>query len=223
MKKTLVALTLALAWSASSFAHEAHTGGESRHPAPAEQAQPASRPDGGEPDLFNEHGGRHPGVQAEEKQMPERPLTAFPTWHPIVVHFPVVLLLVASFLFVAGLLRQSRDWQLIGIAAVWLGFLGAAAAAYLVHPHATGLTNAAKEVLERHEFLAETTVSLSGAASLLGVLCLTGGLRPRVLLNLLLATLLIACAVSVSLTGHAGAQLTHLHGVGPQGHFLEPH
>ncbi|MBD1208588.1 MAG: hypothetical protein H9535_09165 [Ignavibacteria bacterium] len=33
----------------------------------------------------------------------------------------------------------------------------------------------------------------------------------------------VATAVAVAVTGHHGAKLTHIYGVGPQGNFLETH
>gem|GEM_PF-5308898 len=33
----------------------------------------------------------------------------------------------------------------------------------------------------------------------------------------------VATAIVVAITGHHGAKLTHIYGVGPQGDFLETH
>lgn len=69
----------------------------------------------------------------------------FPNLHPMVVHFPIVLLLFAVILQLIQLfvLKRSLDWVILLV--IGSGFIGAYAAGTLVHPHTEGLTEMAKK------------------------------------------------------------------------------
>lgn len=103
-----------------------------------------------------------------------------------------------------------------------MGFVGAWVAGKYVHPHTHGLSEQAKWVLEQHDLYADWTVWLSLAALVLKSVAFF--LRRQLLaLEIGLALLLAGAAYSVTQTGHFGAQLVHVEGVGPKGEFLESH
>lgn len=144
----------------------------------------------------------------------------FPNKHPLIVHFPIVLLLVAAAVALSNIffLRKELDW--IVTIATLIGFATAFYATEFAHPHTTGLTDHAQLVLDQHDLYADWTVYLGGAGLLIQVLSqfLFKGRRWSVFVAALILT---GTAYAVAMAGHYGAQLVHIEGVGPQGRYLE--
>lgn len=144
----------------------------------------------------------------------------FPTMHPLVVHFPVVLLPVALLLQLLSFFYRKEGVHLAVWLCLLLGFAGAWIAGEYVHPHTHGLSAQAQWVLDQHDRFADWTVWLSLAALVLKSATLW--LRRQVLAIEVATVLVLAGAAwSVTEAGHYGAQLVHVEGVGPQGEFLE--
>jgi uncharacterized membrane protein len=142
----------------------------------------------------------------------------FPSLHPLVVHFPVVLFPIGFLIYLISFLK--KDWRWIAVGLVAIGFGGAVVASYLLHPHTNGLTAIAQKTLEEHDFFAYLTVALGGVGTLLGLLtCFEKGKKRA--LEIVVALILFGSTVTVSIAGHYGATLTFIHNVGPQGKFLE--
>ncbi|MDX5418660.1 MAG: hypothetical protein LPK09_05540 [Hymenobacteraceae bacterium] len=147
-------------------------------------------------------------------------LADFPNRHPLIVHFPIVLLLVAAAVALCNIifLRKELDW--VVTIATLIGFATAFVATKYAHPHTTGLTEHAQLVLDQHDLYADWTVYLGGialAAQLVSQF-LFKGRRWSVLVTALILT---GAAYAVAMAGHYGAQLVHIEGVGPQGRYLE--
>lgn len=148
--------------------------------------------------------------------------TEFPTLHPLVVHFPIMLILLAAIVQLVSLFvfRREMSWAVIFLTA--FGALGAYLSSGVFHPHTSGLSENAQRLLEEHELYADWTLWLAVA-----------GLAFKIVSNFLLelrwwsevivSVTLIVAAVAVSIAGHHGAELVHKEGVGPQGKFLEMH
>lgn len=148
----------------------------------------------------------------------------FPNKHPLIVHFPIVLLLVAAAIALCNILFLRRELDWIVTITTLIGFVTAYVATNFAHPHTAGLTEHAQLVLDQHDFYADWTVYLGGFGLVAQALnqFLLKGRRWSVLVS---ALILSGAAYAVAMAGHYGAQLVHIEGVGPQGRFLEtePH
>lgn len=145
----------------------------------------------------------------------------FSTLHPLVVHFPIVLLIIAALLQLVGLFYTKNNWDYITLFLLAGGALAAYFSGSFFHPHTEGLTHEAHEILERHELFASLSLYSAFAALLLkvaGMFILKS--RKRVF-EIITAVILLFSAVSVSVAGHWGAYLTHVEGVGPQGKYID--
>jgi len=145
----------------------------------------------------------------------------FPNYHPLIVHFPLVLLLAAAVLQIAVVLMHhtNKGYNYAVTAATVIGFITALLAATLLHAHPADDINAkAKEIFEAHEQFAFTTLWISGVASLFKV---WGLFNHKKWVETVALLLLLSAAVTVSLAGHRGSELVYKQGVGPEGQKLE--
>jgi uncharacterized membrane protein len=151
-----------------------------------------------------------------------------PTWdglHPLIIHFPVALLMVAPLLVVAALIwRKNRTGFLmaamllmvLGTAATWVAVSSGEAAGRLAERNAE--INA---VLEHHEELGETartvfTVLTGVFVALLAAPRLLRRIPSRGVQNAILAAFLVvwgAGTLVLTNTAHNGGRLVHELGV----------
>ena len=151
-----------------------------------------------------------------------------PSWdavHPLIVHFPIALLLVAPILIIVGMLLPGQRMGLF-IAALGLIAMGTIGTYFAVATgEATGelakKTPAIAAILEAHEELAETArliftaLTVIFAAILLGPLFFKRRLGPRTSMVLVVAFLVLYSAGSLVLinVAHEGGRLVHEFGV----------
>ncbi|MBF9252170.1 hypothetical protein I2I11_02580 [Pontibacter sp. 172403-2] len=147
---------------------------------------------------------------------------AFPTLHPLVVHFPLVLLLLAAIAQVAAFFVFKRELSWVTLLLLAGGFIGAVVAATLVHLHTQGLAERAQQVLEIHETYATYTLWLSGIAVLIKAIS-HFYFKRRLMAEIVTVVVVVASATFVSLAGHYGSQLAYVEGIGAQGRFIEQH
>lgn len=145
----------------------------------------------------------------------------FPSLHPLVVHFPVVLILLAAAFQV--IVVWKFNWLQIRWATLFImagAFFSALAASTIFHalPSADA-PKAAMEIFEQHEKYAQLTLWASGIALLIKSIGIFFKINRRSYNVLVLVAALFA-AVFLSLAGHHGARLTHVAGVGPMGRYL---
>ena len=160
--------------------------------------------------------------QLRESTVVDPSLSDFPNLHPLVVHVPIVLLIVAVLTQLASFFvwRKQLDWITLLVLAG--GVAGAFLSGEVFHPHTTGLTEAAQRVMDRHDTWADYTIWSSAVALLLKGLSLFWLRGPR-WAEILVTAVLVFSAVAVSVTGHYGGTLVYLHGVGVQGNYVEDH
>lgn len=155
-------------------------------------------------------------------------LPPLPSWdglHPLIVHFPIALLLVAPILVVLGLVFP-KYWNGFALAAFTLMALGTIGAFVAVSTGEAGAglverTEAISQVLEQHEDLAETTrtvfaiLTVIFGAIVITPMILKSTLKPamRVGLNVAFLALYAVGAVLLANTAHEGGRLVHEYGV----------
>lgn len=162
----------------------------------------------------------------------------FPTLHPLIVHFAIVLIMVAAALQLLNAILLKKELTWIITAILLIGFLAAWFASRNFHPHTHGLNEHAKLVLEQHDKFAGWTINTAMAGLALQILYLfallfskrmktarEGTHRFASMLNRIaaavIALVLLSSAYFVARTGHYGSQLAYIEGIGPQGKFLE--
>lgn len=144
----------------------------------------------------------------------------FPSLHPLVVHFPIVLILLAA-LFQA--LVTWKNWQQIRWATLLImggAFLSALAAGTVFHAMPSDdAPKAAMEIYRSHDQYAQYTIWMSGIALLLKGIGDFFKIHHRTYDVVVLVAAILA-AIFLSVTGHHGARLVHVAGVGPMGRYL---
>lgn len=143
-------------------------------------------------------------------------IRAMENLHPVFVHFPIGLLLgalVVQVLAVVPKLRDRREeWQRVALWLLWLGTLGALAAAGtgLLAAENVQVPDPAIAVVELHQYLMLTVTGLAVALSLLALVRrrrLTRGVQ-----LLLLGGLLVLGGV-LAVGADRGGQLVYQYGV----------
>ena len=139
----------------------------------------------------------------------------------MIVHFPIVLLVLAAVLQLVGFGAKNKGFHYTILVLAALGYASAYFAAAWRHPQINRelVSAAAQLIFDEHQWYARWSVYLGGAgAALKGVELY---FRQRFFLVLLTALTLSGAAVAVGISAHHGAQLVHIYGIGPKGDFLK--
>lgn len=139
-----------------------------------------------------------------------------PNWHPILVHFTIALLTIATLLFIASVfVRRNRPLHGIATTADWNLWLGAGLTVLTV---AAGLQaagsvthdDAAHLAMQNHKFWA------LGTASLFLVLALWNAWRVRrgQAVGMVFILVMVIALGGLTATGLRGANLVYRHGLG---------
>lgn len=137
--------------------------------------------------------------------------------HPMIVHFPIALLIIAFLADLAGIVFKRDFFSKVGFLLLALGTAGLIAAFFSGNYAAGGLTEAGtlKMAIERHEDAAELTLWLMIITFLvrLGLILARkyqGAVRVVPILLFLIAVL------SMARTGYYGGELVFKHAAGVQ-------
>ena len=140
----------------------------------------------------------------------------FPNLHPLFVHFPIVLLLIAAIAQIAVLFFPGNK-QLN-----WLSFLLVAAGcvgAFIAIKTATHVSGEADEraliIFEQHQLYGQLTFYISLGAAMIRFISFQWFTKKWV--EIFLTITYITIGALVTITAHHGAQMVYLYGVGPQG------
>jgi len=153
------------------------------------------------------------------------PLPAWNEFHPLVIHFPIALLIVAPlFALLAVFLRSGRRW--LGLSALLLMALGTVAAFVAVETGeaaaaAHHFTPRVEAVVEQHEELGETVRDLFTGLTVVyaAVLLLPPAVRrfegqaATLVLNGVFLLAYAVCLVVLANAADLGGQLVHRYGV----------
>lgn len=154
------------------------------------------------------------------------PLPSWETLHPLIVHFPIVLLLLSPlFILISAVLAPPKGRPYM-ISAIIILLLGTASLFLAAETGEAGAeraehTAAVNSVLETHEGLAEQTEIIFSGLSviLLGMVAIPRIMRhqdTRLFTTFLPLSFLVLYAVGVlylANTAHAGGRLVHEFGV----------
>jgi|SRR6185437_1371965 len=150
-----------------------------------------------------------------------------PSWnafHPLVVHFPIALLLVAPVFVILAIIWRRNELP-VSVAALLLMALGtigafvAAASGEAAEDNVTG--TAARAVLDRHEALATAvevvfsglTVLFAGLVFLPRLIHRPLGRRATIVAFVLFLGLYLGGAIVLAVAAHQGGRLVHELGV----------
>ena len=143
----------------------------------------------------------------------------FPNLHPLVVHLPIVLILLAAALQAVLVFKDWPQVRWIALVVMVGGFAGAVAVSTVFHALPTGLPPKAAAIFAEHEEYAGYTTWLSGITLLLAGIGYYFKLQRRAYEVVVLVAAVAAAGV-LSVAGHRGAQLVYVEGVGPRGNLM---
>jgi uncharacterized membrane protein len=140
--------------------------------------------------------------------------------HPMLVHFPIALLIVGFLSETIGLITRKEFFSTAGFYLLLLGASGVCAAYFSGQNEGDGITEvgALKLALETHEGAAVLTAWLTGAATVVRIAAVLLEKYSRIYKTV--AYIFFFCAVlSVARTGHYGGELVYKHAAGVQLNF----
>ncbi|MBS4066718.1 MAG: hypothetical protein KGZ74_19305 [Chitinophagaceae bacterium] len=144
----------------------------------------------------------------------------FPSLHPLAVHFPIVLILLAAALQAVLVWKDLKQIKWVTLVIMGGAFISSLAASTIFHAEpSANAPKAALEIFEQHEKYAQLTLWMSGITFLLKSIGAFFKINRRSFEIIVLLAAIIA-AIFLSITGHHGAKLTHVVGVGPMGRYL---
>lgn len=147
---------------------------------------------------------------------------AFPNYHPLIVHFPIVLIIFATLFQIFSFFVFKKEFVVVVLILLSLGVVTAWLSSHTFHAHPSTLVGNAKAIFDTHEQMADLAFWLSIFA-LLAKIIVIFLYKGKFWLEIIVLIFLSGAAITVSVAGHHGAMLVHMEGIGPKGNFLENH
>ena len=149
--------------------------------------------------------------------MPELPdFWRTEVFHPLSVHFPIVLLLMATLFKLVGLWSSKLTWDhggrlmlLLGVIGVWIAIYTGNLADGIVSRKLCDPT-----VLKEHENFAYTTAWIFTAALVIEVLMYYVELLKTRIISAILVVLMLGGTGTLMYVGHLGAELVYQQAAG---------
>jgi uncharacterized membrane protein len=161
-------------------------------------------------------------VETKAELPPMNMVEDFPNYHPLIVHFPIVLLIFAAIFQVLSFFMYRKEFSAATFVLLFIGTVTVWLSSNTFHAHPMNLPEHVSGIFETHELMAKYTWWLALAA--LAAKSVSHFFNSRKWWSeAVVLILLIGASITVSIAGHHGAQLVHMGGVGPQGNFLESH
>ena len=155
---------------------------------------------------------------AEHQQM--EAVQAFPNYHPLIVHFPIVLLLMAAVFQLLSFFFFKKEFGWTTLILLSLAVITTWLASNTFHADPGVLKGKAAEIFKVHEKMASYTWWFSLAA-LIAKLVSHFFLKRKWWIESVTTLLLICAGITVSIAGHHGAMLVYMQGIGPEGKYLD--
>ena len=138
-------------------------------------------------------------------------------WHPLSVHFPIALLLIATLFKCFAIFSKAKTWQNTGSFLLYLGTIGAWVSIF-TGDMADGIVSRElcdPTVLKDHENAAWMVVWLFSAASLIDILRISKivSLKSKFIRAVAVLLMLVGSGF-LMYTGHLGAKLVYQQGAG---------
>ncbi|TRO66762.1 DUF2231 domain-containing protein [Christiangramia sabulilitoris] len=137
-------------------------------------------------------------------------------FHPLSVHFPIVLLLLASLFKLISLWSSKMTWDHGGRVLLFLGVIGVWISIY-TGDLADGIVSRKlcdPTVLKEHENLAYTTAWIFSIALLIEIIISKIDLFKTRVISVLLVILMLSGSVIMAYVGHLGAELVYQQAAG---------
>jgi len=152
-------------------------------------------------------------------------LQDFPRLHPLIVHFPIVLIILALIVEIVSIFVFKEELSWVSMVLIVFGFVGAFVATNILHggdPNLPALSDIARNTFERHERFAHLTELFSGIAVIVKIL--SHFLFKRKFWIVGLTVILMGCATyTITIAGEMGARLVHIDAIGVQGNQIPSH
>lgn len=137
-------------------------------------------------------------------------------FHPLSVHFPIVLLLMATLFKLIGLWSSKPTWDhggrlmlLLGVLGIWISIYTGDLADGIVSRQLCDPT-----VLKEHENLAYTTAWIFSIALLMEIIMRYIDLIKTRIFSIVLVLLMLAGTGTLMYVGHLGAELVYQQAAG---------
>ena len=181
-----------------------------KHPSPTPQAANANTQTDAAP------------LPTKVTPMPMNMVEDFPNYHPLVVHFPIVLLIFAALFQILSFFLYRKEFSMATLLHLLAGTITVWLSSNTFHAHPMNLPEHVSVIYATHELMAQYTwwLALAALAAKSVSHCFV---NRKWWSEAIVLILLAGASITVSIAGHHGAQLVHMGGVGPQGQYLESH